>query len=789
MIEESPSPAKALRDNIQSGRESKSESPGETAMNFSGTTIFPVDSDPETGGLDPVILVEALPDLQRAADGVMSILVPENLDSISVLSNAQRLRDPKEAQSRRLKRFATNLNVEVELLGSRKYVDFNRINSLLPTVQWDEPDGQRTEWNPAPIVYKANCANFAKEVLLAGGDANSAEQFIKELMERFPSSFMTGFTTKNELGKHVGRSALDRETFDLALDICTQYLRMELNARQHRGQFDQEAMLNKIFFNKPMGKELGSVSGQLPLHSLNTTLFLDENGRLPQRFEEAIDDRVFEIRESLSGDQDGPVNFQALNSDYRWRKFIPRAVRWVQKRDREISEELKRQPSLDYVRDVVEESKRRSSKGQRDMPVDHTDHAKQNNGQQAVEDDAQQHKPSSTKPAVRRKSKGTFRNALAIERVTERLRSAAASEPQRQSDHSGSKSDHRQKLPAVMHQPIEIPASPEADRASPPPNNADLEDGFVPVSDSHLDVGDTMEREAEKSHSPPIVNRTIRERRRTASRENSLLQQADPAQPTPTHPNRDPGSPLPSDHDIWRADYEQPAPRPSRSPMQDPRRRAFIDRQEDAYRVSPISQSTESAERRHDLPHNPSKRKRDIFDSDDDGDDDDDEFSRDDRAVDIADKRAQKPEQPQHKRQRLNDDFTEDASASQLQRGLEGSTLTASSIFQREDTNGPVENQGSSRVRHILPSTQSPVRERPPTSRQTSSTAYRYHKAWSHEENERLIYLVGLYGTHWARIKRNDGVCPPSQGGPRLADRDQIQIKDRARNLLLGYLR
>ncbi|OCT53718.1 hypothetical protein CLCR_09594 [Cladophialophora carrionii] len=59
-------------------------------------------------------------------------------------------------------------------------------------------------------------------------------------------------------------------------------------------------------------------------------------------------------------------------------------------------------------------------------------------------------------------------------------------------------------------------------------------------------------------------------------------------------------------------------------------------------------------------------------------------------------------------------------------------------------------------------------------------------RAYSPEEVDRLLDMIALYGTKWARILREDSVHPD---GPVLQGRSQVQLKDKARNIKLDMLK
>ena len=57
-------------------------------------------------------------------------------------------------------------------------------------------------------------------------------------------------------------------------------------------------------------------------------------------------------------------------------------------------------------------------------------------------------------------------------------------------------------------------------------------------------------------------------------------------------------------------------------------------------------------------------------------------------------------------------------------------------------------------------------------------------KGWTHEETERLLELIEEHGTSWALLKSEDFAA-----GNILASRDQVALKDKARNVKLDFLK
>ncbi len=59
-------------------------------------------------------------------------------------------------------------------------------------------------------------------------------------------------------------------------------------------------------------------------------------------------------------------------------------------------------------------------------------------------------------------------------------------------------------------------------------------------------------------------------------------------------------------------------------------------------------------------------------------------------------------------------------------------------------------------------------------------------RGYTADEVDRLVEMIALYGTGWARILREDMTHPE---GSVLQNRTQVQLKDKARNMKLDALK
>lgn len=329
-----------------------------------------------------------------------------------------------------------------------------------------------------------------------------------------------------------------------------------------------------------------------------------------------------------------------------------------------------------------------------------------------------------------------------IQRLNERQQAAEGSKTRRQTDfvrptaqrpENLSIDNRRQTLPgpsAAPPEPREVPASPEGS-----PTLLQDEDIFADT-DTHLQPPGEREHTPESSYSPPMPRRT-----------------------PSVQPIGAATTGMPSSQEVWNTATSAITPRTTEGGKRTPA--TFIDRQEHAHRVSPIS--LDSRVERADQPQPQPSRKRTnraLEDSDSD-----DEFTRYERAIDPSSKRAQKPTdaqaQARHQKRRRIDETGQPATAPQ--RGNTPPISSPPPATARD--NSPPPSQG------FIPES-GKVRSR-----------------WSPEEDSRLIRLIRECGTGWADLVRLNNAQPVREGEVRIEDRDQVHYKDRARNLKIMYYR
>jgi hypothetical protein len=299
---------------------------------------------------------------------------------------------------------------------------------------------------------------------------------------------------------------------------------------------------------------------------------------------------------------------------------------------------------------------------------------------------------------------------------------------------------------------IEIPASPEvSERAS-------CEPGHLAVSTEPSE--NTMHRPPGITHSTTALSKSILQTRQSSE-----------------------DLPFPSSREVLDVITQYKAG-PSKSSTTARDRTAFIDRQANATRISPISDISPDQRRKA----NPKKRRRiQTPSTESDGEP---SFSTYKSCIDVNGKRVQKPRPSHSKRTKFLNANSDEEVGLQLNGELvnySNAPRPPRPTSHHGLSNGSASASGGpSRIRE-------PSRSHPAITTEISSISPlpmpQRRRRWSVAENERLIHLVGQHGPSWAKIKREDELWPENDGGPQLTRRDQVQLKDRARNIVMEYYR
>lgn len=738
--------------------------------------------DDEAPG-DPLLMLDELPDLQNAASSLMNMLVTNQSDPINIVNEARRMRtaDPRSLESRRLKSLCRKLFERMKQFSSHTFIDVHHIRELIPSIHAKDGVGP---WSPSPALHSANCARLAFELLLSTADSQSARQVVRTLNDQFPAPFLNRLTSDAS----IGSSGAEKAAFDLAVEIRTQYFISEFERLQNQKDFDPNSLLQSVFYDGSQHEGNDLDSRWLRGFALESS-FQDENKCLPERFHDTVLDRISELKLEMFDDNDAP-NVGGLKTGFPWKRFSVRVVRFLHTRDREIRRDLKAQAKFDEVQDLLVRiiNGEEAASVEPSVPVDSPlwspsplrvlstqgSLARQspNAGRiQQVQDtpvpqasvtieiprprslprsSIEQHTPVSqgkqpaTKDPHRRKSAKGFLNMQNITRLKQRM--------------DGS-------VPASSRQTSRVPEGESTVNEETNTSDRDIGDETT----LHHDVNDDFDLTGllDESTTPPGSART-----------NQI-----------SHSGQWLDSP--------RISHDRPNRRPLTIQAQQTPPRTYFDRQNNASRVSPINDDTQSAERPSAQPNNLNSKKRSRQEADDETESVD-EFEQDTRVTNVQQKRAAKPHSTRRVRPRQETDDDSMDAGQQLQDQLMASSHIVPETQSQPSAPAPTRQTqpaptrpAESPPRPTQPLVQSSWASRNAPGAETSRphTVRRKGGKWSKEEDERLIQLIAAHGTSWKDILQEDKLCPESDGGPvfTMRQRSGVDIKDRARVLKRHY--
>ncbi|KAL4991486.1 hypothetical protein BDW68DRAFT_198749 [Aspergillus falconensis] len=736
--------------------------PEPDVADITGTTFV---QEPETD-LEVGILFDALRDIEQNGNDVLELLIPSRAKLVDAVKKANQLSDPKNTQSRRLLRLIKILDENIKIFGSQTYIDIEGAARKVSSALADRRE-ELEDWSPDPIMQMANCARFACEMLLAGTNPNSRRQAIRNIQKLFPRPFMTNLAGAGE-EKEPGESAIEKETLNLALEIRTQSLILQLEENQDSPGFDAKNVVRLCFFT-------GS-SRKSPLRGFNLPSFSNVDGTLPAKYVDDVQNRYDEI---LLGEMDGMFDVDNLRSSYKWQRFVLHSAHWVRKRTDEILAELKKRISTQAVRHAFSNAKV-SSFG---STLGVSEAEPSGELREAEEETTRQDAVAEEIPAVlepqpqsppqqlesrdvhkdteqRRSSRPSYLNSSSIQRIAqrqERLRSGIETSEHRQQPGIVQLGPPTGNEPSAVGRQVSsaLPSISPAQQASSHGRVPSFDDEPTLVTeepelnfddDSELANGDES-TQIERSRSPSVAPRRTApwrpESTSTAQRTDELT--------------------LSQGQRVWEAVKDGISMRPA-SVLSCSVTSRFIDRQPDAARVSPIrdDDSQVSAVRRVEERVS---RKRVRASTETGSDGGDSTFDSDDRSMDIERRRAEKPRQSKSKRPRLEE--------------AEPQRPDASADAHQGDV---VEEPRPARRRTIQP---------PSISSQRSAGQYtsKPRSSWTEAEDNRLIRLMKDHGHKWSLIERHNIAQPAEEGEVRIEGRGQVAFKDRARNMKISYYR
>ncbi|KAJ5885053.1 hypothetical protein N7495_009563 [Penicillium taxi] len=285
--------------------------------------------------VDPIELIDELGDLQQASTLMLNMLISDHKRPALAVKFAQeaRLAGPNESTNRRLTKLDAKLRERMGKFTENMFIDVTGVAEMIPSLT----KNGKIYWAPTPILYSANCARLALEVLFAIPKSEDAKETVRALEGIFPASFVPPQLSEK----------LEGAVFDLALEIRTQFFIAELETRQKEKVFDPAATLQQVFKEQVGSKDnfVRYIRG-----FASTSQFLNGDNRMPTRFHDKVLERVQDLEDLLLiVIFEDKLDITELMSAYPWTRIVLNTARLLAAVSDSLKSSVKSQPSVEDV--------------------------------------------------------------------------------------------------------------------------------------------------------------------------------------------------------------------------------------------------------------------------------------------------------------------------------------------------------------------------------------------------------------------------------------------------------
>ncbi|KAL8900298.1 MAG: hypothetical protein Q9207_005757 [Kuettlingeria erythrocarpa] len=711
------------------------ESPG-GASTYSGTTARISESVRRLSGSRPEDMINELGELSEASRKILVPLIPDDVSEASIQHLQERLLDANSEEARQVRRKTPNFKAHREAYGADRFINVpDVVRVILDVSKLDDVRlGPRRMY---PVLYQANLASLITALLAQrGGELGSVQG---ELVRSFPRPFLERFVSISNVEAAADASALLWETLRLGINIRTRIFIDTAKSAVNEKGFDPDRLLFQTFYKNSS-----------KLRGWNVAGLRSEDIDINKDFKVLIINRLDHLRETFSDIPESLIDLDSLENDFSHVRILTAVVRWSQLRLREIRTQLERVQDVAGIVEAIQSAKgdRRLPRGtmDEDLPRGNDAHGLVPNfDQPSHSPQPDPHRLSSPKsknlaPESIANKLFTFHTPKAWPRATARLKQREASKrlsgAPAQSDASPKPAptvviaaSAPQRTKSKKEAPSDTPPSWQAPEDTQPssPNPVDR----TAEAEEIIHAYEALEAENNKENrpiqaQPPVADTSMRKEH--PSKKRSMIDLMSDSQAQPNTESR-PSSPQVS---------EPRSTKKSRPPAQN-------------------------------VPRRNNRTREDLSSSD--GED----FQEDTRALPqqrrpkSASEASRSKADPQRAAKRRKE-------ASRNQDADEVNDLE--DVLERHnDANAPAPSQIENYVRvNALAKRRTAMR---PKRVQTRT-------AWSAEETERLLDLIVEYGLSWSLLKKMDKDHPD---GELLATRDQVALKDKARNLKADYLK
>ncbi|EON65348.1 hypothetical protein W97_04586 [Coniosporium apollinis CBS 100218] len=681
-------------------------------------------------------MLENLSPLYSAAENILEIVAPVKASKGDLRSIIKQIR---ASTSRTAKRFAIKqkaIEPYIEAFDSRNMIRRDVVLKAFfhpTTVQ----DLDSHPWRPDLILYKANLAIMAKQLLSLDRDDTGSWDSVRELDNSFPLQFLSTFPasdTDTAIG-FVGGSRLLKETFTFALELRTQLAIILLSEKYEALSRSPHNAVAQLFGAAAAGEDsapVDIVEGS-QIRGWGIEALCESKDHIPRNFTRQVTQRVNEIKSYFTGDEEYTVDYEGLSERFPWREFVAQALEWIRMRNMEIEEQLEHAGGVERLSFLLDQELQSGQKPRTSLGGASTATAVSTSGQSP-----RRSRNSGVSPDGQFEEAGDLEVAEASSRPPDYTTSGISALKKRAA-----------RLTGQFSQPPSASKEPRFEEDLVPADPVDDDWQAAPVDDYddiNADAPPPPQQPPKSSYSAQVRELQGEENRRDDA----------------------PGS----------------AQKP----------RAFTDRQPNARRVSfddgfDATQRTQSSAQAGTPPRSSMKRARVDESADSDyretGADasDDEDFETDKRNISSPQRRRQA--QPRQRRP-----VSEESRVSPNKRQLTGGRYLSQSQVTILNSDADEEAQHEAPQASQLHRMRKQMVKRKMMHR---TKQQRERAFWTVEEEEELLdYLKEYRGQapSWADIKALDQERAKEEDRPEVfALRTQVDLKDKARNMLILYIK
>jgi hypothetical protein len=720
----------------------------------------------ELSKLDQESMANALPFLYQYSDSLLNLFSSGDAGQLERLHLD--LQEPNSRASKKLNTLFEGFMLNRKHYGDDTPIDLDiAVRALAGLRQADEiPDGA---WRPDAALYMANLAQYISSMYASNEESEDARDILASVFNSFPAPFGPIFHHEARAPRYHPSDLLVNDTLSLVLEIRTQYLRRELSRKHQDPAFDPDETLRAIFY--------------VDHDRLRGPDYMDELSVLPSAFEAIFTKRITAIRRHFSDDISKPVDFDGLSRAFPYTTFLAHLARWAQLMTKQHKDVITAHGGISQVQSQLQdEFERRQSGDEGELMA--SSQSRLAEGQGGVQGNSEGTETTEVLKAIDDIVAVGVQAPNSPSKVQASKSLRRTSQPRKSLEWRAKQQQTYNQLLAETRARKAADAAKKTQQTLPPAMNAPAYD-IQPSGDDVLVLTSPPRTQGVAVLSQEILTvlATLRKQEAQSNKEN--------------------------------IDNSREG------------KRAFIDRQPGAERITFDSQDEISTVREKTS----TKRKAPETD-----DDDDDDFEVDPRTAhpaahrqvsthplrvgDISrgssSKRARVERSPRNVINEEEDDDDDDEEEEEEEEEEEDDdNVAASSQLRREEANRNRHRSASNVPPHarlplherhdVPPSSSAPVdgsSAAPPISTQLlhlnrdarESTARRIVKPrqpqqrsrWTEVEVERLVKLIEDYGVSWSNLLRLDHDYP---GGAMLSHRDQVSLKDKARNMKMDFLK